>query len=51
MQWLDPRVGDVLERFHHELSVVEDTINRRNEARPEVYGALLPSKIPASIQI
>lgn len=47
----DPRVGDVLERFHHELSVVEDTINRRNEARPEVYGALLPSKIPASIQI
>lgn len=50
-QFTEPRVAEVLAQFQADLTEVEQVINRRNETRVLRYPYLIPSRIPASINI
>jgi len=50
--WFDDReVGEMVERFQHELRSLDDEIDRENDARRWPYPYLRPSRVPRSVNI
>jgi arachidonate 15-lipoxygenase len=51
MNFADHRVMPLIKVFKSALADVENTIKQRNKERPVAYELLLPSNVPASLQV